>query len=344
MRRLLTYVYGAGVGFRLELYRSGRLKSDRLPARVISVGNLVVGGTGKTPTVIFIARRLHSMGVRTAVLSRGYHGQARRSINVVSDGAEVFLSPRQAGDEAYLIAESLPGVVVLTGKDRLLLGQHAIDRFQTQALILDDAFQHLKLKRDVNLLLLDATQPWGNGWILPAGPLREPRSQASRTTAFLITRAEQEPQQLREELGKDFPGRPVFSARYRPVSLTRLLGGGQEDPGRMAGQRVLAFCGLARPHDFLNTLTGLGAEVAGFVDWPDHFQARRSDLLSLAAKARELGVTKAVTTTKDAVKLSTRELSKWGLPLEIWVLGVELEVLDREDEFMAMLYPSQEAS
>ncbi|MBW1708666.1 MAG: tetraacyldisaccharide 4'-kinase [Deltaproteobacteria bacterium] len=342
-RRRLTSLYGAAVDLRLKLYNSGRLKSDHLKAWVISVGNLVVGGTGKTPAVIFIAGQLHAMGIKTAVLSRGYHGNAKESVNIVSDGKKILLSPFQAGDEAYLIAESLPGVAVLTGKDRHLAGQYAIDHFDVQTLILDDGFQHLKLKRDINLLLLDAKNPWGNGWILPAGPLREPRSQAARATAFMITRSEYNNRQLIEELEKDFPSRSIFPARHQPVSLTKLQGDAEKDLGFLVGTRVLAFCGLARPQVFLDTLTGLGVEVAGFVEWPDHFHARRSDLLSLAARARELGIKKAVTTAKDAVKLRTDDLRKWGIPLEVWVLGVEFEILERKDEFMAMIYPNQEA-
>jgi len=341
-RRLTASLYGAAIGLRLELYRSGRFKAYELAARVISVGNLAVGGTGKTPAVIYIAKRLHAMGIRTAVLSRGYHGSARGSVNIVSDGEKILLSPRQAGDEAYLIAESAPGVVVLTGKNRLYLGHYALDHFDSQVFILDDAFQHLKLKRDVNLLLLDARNPWGNGWMLPAGPLREPRSQADRTTAFVITRSEGDHQELIEELEKDFPGRPIFLSRHQPVSLTQLKGNENIALDRLAGERILAFCGLARPRVFFDTLAGLGAEVAGFIEWPDHFYARHGDLLSLAAKARELGVKKAVTTAKDAVKLRTNDLKKCGVPLEIWVLNIELEILEREDEFMNMIYPNQE--
>ena len=335
----MARLYGAAVSFRLSLYHFGRINSGRLEARVISVGNIVAGGTGKTPAVIFIARQLQARGVRTAVLSRGYHGKAKGMVNIVSDGEKILLSPYQAGDEAYLIAESAPGVPVLAGKDRLRLGQYALDHFNCQVLILDDGFQHLKLKRDINLLLLDAQNPWGNGWMLPAGPLREPRTQANRSTAFVITRSDVVNQGLVKELKNDFPGRPVFLARHRPVSLTRLEEGEKCGLNSLAGEKILAFCGLARPRVFLDTLIGLDADVAAFVEWPDHFRPRRSDMLSLAAKARQLGVKKVVTTAKDAVKLRSDDYSEWGLDLDIWVLDVEFEILERKDEFMAMIYP-----
>ncbi|MBU2551705.1 MAG: tetraacyldisaccharide 4'-kinase, partial [Proteobacteria bacterium] len=155
-RRLLARVYGRLIGLRLWLYRTGVLKRFRLPARVVSVGNLTVGGTGKTPAAIFIARSLQARGFKVAVLSRGYKAARRGQVNVVSDGREVLLGPSQAGDEACLMARALPGVPVLSGRNRAALGRYAVERFGTGVLVLDDGFQHLPLERDVDLLLLDA--------------------------------------------------------------------------------------------------------------------------------------------------------------------------------------------
>ncbi|MDY6850992.1 MAG: tetraacyldisaccharide 4'-kinase [Thermodesulfobacteriota bacterium] len=340
-RRIPAGIYGLAVRLRLWLDRKGFWGARTLPAWVISVGNLTVGGTGKTPAVILIARSMRDRGYRTAVLSRGYRSRSSERVNVVSDGENIILEPDQAGDEAYLMAGRLPGVPVLTGPGRWSVGRYALDRFKTQVFVLDDGFQHRHLARDVNLLLLDAAQPWGNGRLLPAGALREPRDQARRAGAFLLTRAEQLPSGLMEELERDFPGRPIFTARHKPTRLVRLADEKEETPGYLAGRRVLAFCGLARPRTFLKTLAGLGAEVVLFIQWPDHYQPKDRDLKMLETKAQELGLDEAVTTAKDAVKLAGRALGRETVKgLDVWVLEVEMEILDRADEFMGMLEPT----
>lgn len=341
LRRQLTIPYRAAVSRRLRSYRDGRLASRSLPARVISVGNLTVGGTGKTPAVIFLAKNLAARGLRTAVLSRGYGGRGTDSISLVSDGEQVFLKPRQVGDEAYLMAKSLPGVVVLSGKDRLILGVFAVDRFNSEVLILDDGFQHLRIKRDLNLLLLDAVQPWGNGWLLPAGPLREPKEEAARATAFLITHVDESPRSLIEELERDFPERPVFLSRHKPTGLSALSGGGEKNTDFLAGRRIIAFCGLARPEVFLDTLTALGAQVEEFVAWPDHFQARSKDLKFLVSKASGRRLDMAVTTAKDGVKLNPRDLQGVDFNLDVWVLNLELEIMNSANDLADLAFPEK---
>lgn len=339
-RRALASVYGAAVDRRLARYRDGRLAVGRLGAWVVSVGNLTVGGTGKTPAAIYIADCLQCQGRRVAVLSRGYKGRSRSPIGVVSDGERVRMAPAVSGDEANLMARALPGVPVLAGKDRLLLGRFAVERFKSQALVLDDGFQHLRVARDVNLLLLDAARPWGNGRLLPAGSLREPRAEAARATAFLLTRVGESTDGLEAELARDFPGRPVFRSRHRPVAWKNPSQGGTRPADNLEGRPVLAFCGLARPEHFLASLEGLGVNVAGFVAWPDHFQARPGHLRYLAAKARSLGVNTAVTTAKDAVKLSGLDLAATGFARNLWVLEIALEMLEREDEFLKLISPA----
>ena len=343
-RRILAGLYGTVVRFRLWLYGVGLLKSRSLPVHVISVGNLTVGGTGKTPTVIMAVRHLKTLGFRPAVLSRGYRGSSRQPVNVVSDGTAVLLGPSQAGDEPCLMARQLPGVPILTGRDRWALGCYAIDRFGSDVLVLDDGFQHLGLSRNVNLCLLDAGQPWGNGHLLPAGALREPMAQAARATAFLLTNSGRASNPLSDELPRDFPKRPVFLAWHRPVRLTELDGGRETETGYLAGRRVLAFCGLARPGHFLETLAGLGANVALFIRWPDHYQPQGRDLRLIEEKAGELGVIDAVTTAKDAVKLGGLEFGKAnGVDLNVWSLDVEMDILADREAFMTMIEPSVKA-
>jgi len=339
-RRALARIYGAAVDFRLGLYSRGVIPAKSLPARVISVGNLTVGGTGKTPAAVFIARALQARGRRVAVLSRGYRGRSRKPVNLVSDGRDILLGPEQAGDEPYLMAKALPGVPVLTGRNRWILGRYALDRFQTEFFVLDDGFQHLGLVRDVNLLLLDAAQPWGNGRLVPAGPLREPRRQAGRADGFLITRVADRPAALIAELERDFPGRPIFLARHRPARVHRLDDGRPEALENLAGRRMLAFCGLARPENFLDTLTGLKVQVPLFLEWPDHYRPKNRDLRKIEKAAQIAEVGEAVTTAKDAVKLRGRPLGRQaGRDLDVWVLDVDLEIIDDVDRFLSLLDP-----
>jgi len=337
-RRSLARIYGGAVDFRLGLYNRGIVPSKSLPARVISVGNLTVGGTGKTPAAVFIARQLQARGRRVAVLSRGYRGRSRKPVNVVADGRDILLGPEQAGDEPYLMAKALPGVPILTGRDRWVVGQYALDCFQPEIFVLDDGFQHLRLVRDLNLLLLDTAQPWGNGRLVPAGPLREPRDQAARADAFVITRVVDRPTALLDELDRDFPGRPVFLARHQPARVHRLDDGQPEDLKNLAGRRMLAFCGLARPDNFLDTLTGLKIEVPLFLEWPDHYRPRNRDLRKIEKAAQIAEVREAVTTAKDAVKLRGRPLGRQaGRDLEVWVLDVDLEIVEGLDRFLDLL-------
>ncbi|MEW6264673.1 MAG: tetraacyldisaccharide 4'-kinase [Thermodesulfobacteriota bacterium] len=334
--KALTRLYRRAVGFRLDLYRRGLLKTRTLPVRVISVGNLTVGGTGKTPAVMMTARACLNRGLRPVILSRGYRGRSGRITNIVSDGREVRLGPEMAGDEAFLLARQLTGVPVLTGRDRYSLGLRALSLFHPDLFILDDGFQHLALARRDNLLLLDAARPWGNGFLLPAGALREPRSEARRATAFLLTRCTGGEAGLLRELRRDFPHRPIFLSRHRPVRLCSLAGTEVQDPGVLSRRRLLAFCGLARPDFFRKTLLDLGAEVAGFISWPDHHWPGPEDLRLIEDRAVELDVRTVVTTAKDAVKLPglwPEARSK----IEVWVLEIEMEILDGPDEYAAWL-------
>ena len=339
-RRALARVYGLAVRFRLWLYGVGFLKSRSVPAWVISVGNLTVGGTGKTPTVLLIAKELAARQLRVAILSRGYRGKYQDPVNLVSDGDNLLLGPSQAGDEAYLLAKSLPGVPVLVGRDRWLLGRYAVEKLGAQVLILDDGFQHLGLNRDVNLLLLDTEQPWSNGFLLPAGALREPQEQAARATAFLLTRPGAGALSMMEELGAIYPGRPIFTARHKPMNLVDPADESSRNTDYLKGRRVVAFCGLARPLSFLETLAELGAEVPVFIKWPDHYQPQSKDIELIRAKAREIGVFEAVTTSKDAVKLSSGLLGLEGDDfLKVWVLEVEMEIMHSVNDFLELLTP-----
>ena len=185
---LLSFVYALILQLRVLVYKAGLLRSFRLPCPVISVGNLTVGGTGKTPMTLYLARWFMDRGKRVVILSRGYGGSLEGTIRIVADGSTILLSPGDAGDEPYLLANSLPGVMVVIGSDRYQAGCLALERLNPDIFILDDGFQHLRLKRDLNLLLLDCEKPFGNGRTLPAGILREPVSAIERADLVIFTR------------------------------------------------------------------------------------------------------------------------------------------------------------
>ena len=185
----ISVLYGGLTHLRRRLYTRGRLKSHRLPCPVISVGNLTLGGTGKTPLVIHLAEKIQGMGYRPVILSRGYKGLAEKGGAVVSDGRNLLCDARQAGDEPYLMAILLPTVPVVVGRHRYRAGMDAIRRFQPDIILLDDGFQHLQLKRDLNLLLLDAQNPFGNRYLFPRGTLREPEVSLLGADAVVLTRS-----------------------------------------------------------------------------------------------------------------------------------------------------------
>jgi tetraacyldisaccharide 4'-kinase len=298
--RLLSLPYGAAVALRNRLYDRGVLRQDRLPCPVVSAGNLTVGGTGKTPTVIFLANLLKERGYRPAVLSRGYGGHARASVNIVSDGNRILLGWRDAGDEPILIAGAAPGVPVLTGPKRSLTGKAAVELFGANVLILDDAFQHRALFRNLDIVLVDAQSPFGNGFILPRGPLREMPEALRRAHLIIRTGTERDPADPLPEAS----GTPAFRGIRRPLGLVEAGTGRLLPPEELKGLRVCAFAGIGRPEAFRATLTGLGAEIASFRAFPDHHPYTCNDIHALRRLAGESGAARIVTTEKDAVRLS----------------------------------------
>ncbi len=307
-----SLLYRLGVEARLSLYRRGVLTPLDPALKVVSVGNLTVGGSGKTPVTIYLARLLSSLGYRVGVLSRGYKGKGRGRVRVVSDGRRVLLSPYMAGDEPYLIASKLKGVPVLVGKDRYSLALHAKEAFGCEVVILDDGFQHLRLKRDVDILII-TRDVFERPYLLPMGRLREPLRAVERADLVLL-----------KDGGVDgVPwDKPVFSFTYLPSALRR-ADGRRFGVDLLKGVRTFAFSGIASPLSFLETLERAGAVVVGSSAYPDHYTYRREDLEGIVERAR--GADLIVTTEKDWVKLE----GFGALPNNLYVL--EVEVLFREE-------------
>lgn len=308
-----SVAYSAG----LQAYLWWRLpRQFKANATVVSVGNLSLGGTGKTPTVIAICHHLQRSGFQVAVLSRGYAGTMSHAGGVVSDGERIFATVAQAGDEPLLIARKLPGVVVLVGKDRRKTARKATEQFGCDALVLDDGFQYWQLHRDVDLVLLDGERPFGNGWTLPAGTLREPVKHLQRAHALLVQGEDC------VSLTQMFPFIPCFSWQKSPSGIRQIY---RQEIGfeidRLHGKRVFALAAIARFESFTNTLTQLGAQIVGTWSLPDHHRYTPDDILDAQRRARDCNAEMILVTEKDAVKLE--EMPAMPLQTPIWVLDIE---------------------
>ncbi|CAG1065012.1 tetraacyldisaccharide 4'-kinase [uncultured bacterium] len=293
----LSVVYGFAVRTRALLYGLNVLPSYRLSRKVISVGNITVGGTGKTPVTIFLAEFFRKNGKKAAVLSRGYKGSAR-GVAIVSDGKEVLLSPAEAGDEPYLMATRLKGLPVVTCADRVKGGEFIIERFSPDVIILDDAFQHIRLKRDVNIALIDSAEGFGAGYLLPRGILREPVSALRRADFALVKGG---PPKGREWEALQKYSVPCISFTYRASAFYDIETGEEFEVSAFAGKKAVPVCGIANPASFLDTLSGLGVKLARPLVFPDHHAYEEKELSAIEKAGAEAGL--VLTTEKDGVKL-----------------------------------------
>jgi tetraacyldisaccharide 4'-kinase len=325
---ILSLPYRLIVGLRNRLYDRQILTGVKLPCPVISVGNITVGGTGKTPCVLMIAKMLQSADFRPAVISRGYGGNSRASVNIVSDGQSILLGADVAGDEPLLIARSLPGIPVITGPKRMETGRAAIERFGADVLVCDDAFQHRQICRDINVVLLDDQKPLGNGHLLPRGPLRESPAGLSRADVLVLTRADvaSPPHPGITGIARTL-GIPVFRAVHRACGITR----GNESllMDALRGKKVCAFCGIAKPDSFEQTIVAAGAELVSFNPYPDHHPFGRRDIEDLQHAFSAHGAEYLITTEKDAMRL---ERCPDFLNM-VWVLCMDMEICQNETAF-----------
>ncbi|RLC31019.1 MAG: tetraacyldisaccharide 4'-kinase [Deltaproteobacteria bacterium] len=297
--------YGIGSRIRAWSYKRGILKRKRLPGFVVSVGNLTVGGTGKTPAVEMLAGWARENNFRVAVLSRGYQGKYREKVLAVSDRKGIRADCTDSGDEAYLLAGRLSGIPVVVSRDRYSAGLFARERFGSDFFILDDGFQHLELERDVDIVLMDAERPFGNGHLLPWGPLREPVAQLARADAFVFTRSSVHRQVVPDVLSGKFSDTPVFFADHRASEIVFPDADRLETPDFINGKKVVAFAGIGRPDQFRKNLEELGATVVHFRGFRDHHIFARQDLETLIQVREELGAAYIITTEKDWVRLRT---------------------------------------
>jgi len=319
----LSLPYCLIINFRNWLYDQKKLPVVKLVCPVISVGNITVGGTGKTPCVIMLAKMLQKNGFQPAVLSRGYGGKRVKQINVVSDGHQILLKSKIAGDEALLIAQSLEGVPVITGSQRIATGRAAISQFGANVLICDDAFQHRKIFRDVDLVLLDSQNQPGNDHILPRGRLREPIAGLRRAGAFVFTRTD-EAQQAKSIIGKlaQAENIPVFMSIHKSKDMIKADGSQKWPVSELKGKNVCAFCGIAKTKSFKNTLLAAGAKVLFFDIFPDHHRYSENQLRKIKKQFIDYRADFLITTQKDAIRL--QEFPEFSNI--IYILRIEMEI------------------
>jgi tetraacyldisaccharide 4'-kinase len=333
---LTSMLYEAVVRVRFCAYQCSFFKRDTLPGFVVSIGNLSTGGTGKTPAVSMISVWAKAQGFRPAILSRGYGRMSREGGRVleVSDGMHTLADTKLAGDEPVLLARQIPVPVVVSRK-RYLAGLYAWKKLGCDFLVMDDGFQHLPLKRDLDIVLIDATTDLEKARLLPCGELREPAQHLKRSDALVLTNGNgAEGQEMTMNLlCERFPGKPVFHARHVPVALFINGEDHPRDPGSLKGKRVGAFAGIAFPNRFRQTLLKLGAEVVYFRPFPDHYPFSESDLRTLAKESDRLEVDCLVTTEKDWVRLDLCSFR----PERLAYLRIRLVISPDEDAFFQMV-------
>jgi tetraacyldisaccharide 4'-kinase len=326
---LASGIYGLGVFSRLFLYRMGLWPVHRLPLSVISIGNLAVGGTGKTPHTALIAEHFRRRGRKVVILSRGYGGDKSALGAVISSPEQIIGTLQEGGEEPFWLAKQLPGVAVVIGKNRYQTGLLSRELWGVDLAILDDGFQHVGLERKANILLIPAHEPFGTGGLLPLGTLREPRKQIRRADVVIISHSEMiaagEQSALERQIKALHPQAPVFFSRHIPQKLWKYPGGESRPFSWLKGKRVLAFCGLGQPESFRHSLKTLEVDLVSLKSFRDHQVYREKDKHRLLEKAASLKAEVLMTTEKDALKLG-----HWpDRQAELLVLAIGVEIQDR---------------
>lgn len=340
----LSWLYGASVWLRNRLYALGVFRARTLPCRVISVGNIVVGGTGKTPAVIALAKHLQAEKVRVAILLRGYKRQSREKVTIVSDGETVCASLKESGDEAYMMAKHLSGIPIIVSRQRYRAGQVALERFGVDVLLLDDGFQHRQLARNVDILTVSTRCPLEHSAkLLPAGTLRETPTALRRADIILLTHTDTPDVSLhaKETVKRLAPNALILESIHQPVSVYPLTGDKSTkktnilDPEKaLEGKRILAVCGIGNPDAFATTLMRCSAESVELLAYPDHHVYTEADFVRIDTVFQAAQADIIVTTQKDEQKL---EALVGDPELPIFVLAVALVITEDVEKLLELL-------
>lgn len=337
---ILSKVFEVAVKTRLFLYSLRILRDSTLGVQVIAIGNLTVGGTGKTPVVEKFARELQDQGRNVAILSRGYRSKPpplpKRLLNklllrddrtpprVVSDGKSLLLDSETAGDEPYMLASNLKDVVVLVDKDRVKSGRYAIEKFGCDTLLLDDGFQYWKLRgKRRDIVLIDYQQPFGNERLLPRGTLREPLSHLSRANTIFITKSDGNTDLLRKRIAQYNSTASIIECVHHPLYFEDVFNGQQHGLALLQGKKVASLSGIAQPESFERSLVKLGAELVYSKRFADHHRFSQQEILNVINRGKKRQAELIITTQKDAVrfpKIDRRDIPFYFMRVEIKIL------------------------
>jgi tetraacyldisaccharide 4'-kinase len=326
---ICSIVYRLAVSARAFLYKKNILSSLSVSCKVISIGNITVGGTGKTPTVCLLAKYFQKKGISVAVINRGYRGSRTKNLLKVSDGRKILASQDAAGDEAFMVAEKLPGVPVIAGKDRMAAAKMAADLYGARVVILDDGFQYLRLKRDADIVLVNSANAFGSGFLLPRGILREPLSALSRASLVLLTKAgisTFKEEEIADRIRQYNPGAGIFKSSFKAMRL-RKAKGGEVSFESIKNKRAAGLCSIGDPDSFFSMLSQLKLSFLEKLIFPDHHAYCDKDyrLIKQLSEKSEL----MITTEKDIVKLDFNKIQTDKL----LVLEIEQAIADEKHFF-----------
>ena len=338
--KALSLVFAAVVGARYLLYRIGILRRFPLGVQVISIGNVTAGGTGKTPVTEIFARTLAAEGRKVAILSRGYRRkeapwwmrmftQVVTPPLVVSDGRRVLRDSAEGGDEPYMLASNLPGVAVVVDRDRVKAGRYAVKRLGCDTIILDDGFQYQRLKHSIEVVLVDSTNPFGNGNMLPRGILREPARNLGRADIIFLTKCRGDVSAVREEIRRYNRTAEIVECSHAPKSLKDVWSREEFPLSWLEGKTVCTLSGIASPKGFENSLRRLGAKVVWCERYADHHRYASSEVLYALNRTADMGADALVTTEKDAVRFPRFE----AVPVKCLYLRIAIEILSGAESF-----------
>jgi tetraacyldisaccharide 4'-kinase len=327
-----SFLYHLICRIRFLLYRYGIFRQKHSSARVISVGNITVGGTGKTPLVIYLAQKLKERNRNVAVLTRGY-GRKNKELIELNPETKEGKNWQEVGDEPYLLAWRLLDIPILVSKHRSDSAEFATRKYQSEILLLDDGFQHLGIFRDLDIVVIDSTDPFGNGRLLPAGILREPLTSLERADVFVLTKIDQlyNKDNLIRTLQTYNPKALVVESVYRISSIVNLFESDSIDQKTLPGKKAMIFSGIGNPSSFERTVAQLNVKIIRHRIFRDHFAYRERDILGLLREAQAAGADFIITTEKDSVRIPF--IKSPGIPF--YVLKIDLEITSQEESFLS---------